>query len=81
MSEAVIRMIDFGFNILKLRKIRVGAYTGNKGSNAVIKKLGFIKEGLLRKHIRSKATGKVFDENVYGIFKNEWLKHRKKLVK
>jgi len=79
MSEAVKAIIDFGFNTLKLRRISVSAFTPNKNSNALIKKMGFKKEGLRRKYFKAKSTGKIYDTNFYGLLKEEWVKHKKKL--
>lgn len=79
MTEAAKKIIDFGFNKLKLRRIDVEAFTKNKDSNALIKKLGFTYEGTLRRAKRAKSTGKIHDENIYGLLREEWKKARKRL--
>jgi len=79
MSETVKRVLDFAFNKLKLRRMDVSAYTKNKGSNSLIKKMGFKFEGMRRKSLRVKSTGKIYDVNIYGLLKEDWIKHRKKL--
>jgi RimJ/RimL family protein N-acetyltransferase len=79
MTEAASKIIDFGFNKLRLRKIKLPAFAPNIASNALAKKLGFVYEGTLRKSCKAKATGKIYDENVYGLFKDEWKKARKRL--
>ncbi len=81
MSEAVNKMLDFGFNKLRLRRIDVSAYPGNKGSNVLIKKMGFIYEGMKKKAVKVKSTGKIYDENFYGLLKEGWIKQRLKLIK
>ena len=78
-TEAAAKIIDFGFNKLKLRRIDVEAYAENAASNALIRKLGFIYEGTLRKAKRAKSDGKIHDGKVYGMMKEEWAKARKKL--
>lgn len=78
-TEAAKKIIDFGFNKLKLRRIDVEAFTKNKASNALIKKLGFTYEGTLRRAKRAKSTGKIHDENIYGLLREEWKKARKRL--
>lgn len=79
--EAKIPILDFAFNRLKLRKIETGAFKENDASNSMSKKLGFVYEGMRRKSIICKATGKIEDVNVYGLLKEEWKKIRPKLVK
>ena len=71
MTEACVRIIDFGFRELGLRKIVWKSYTDNKPSNALAKKLGFKLEGVLRKEIKYLATGKIHDGNLYGLLKSE----------
>lgn len=75
-SEAVIKMIGFGFNKLKLRRLVIPAFAENKGSNGLAKKLGFKYEGCLRQAAKCKATGKIHDENIYGLLKKDWRKGR-----
>ncbi|MEK6926113.1 MAG: GNAT family protein [Nanoarchaeota archaeon] len=79
--EAKIPVIDFIFNKLKLRRIETQAFVENKASNSMSKKLGFKFEGTKRKSIVCKATGKIHDENIYGLLKKEWEKIRSKLTK
>ena len=71
-SEAARRMIDFGFNKLKLRRITIPAYSDNEGSNGLAKHLGFKYEGRLRKAAVCKATGEVHDENLWSLLRKEW---------
>lgn len=78
-TEAAAKIIDFGFNKLKLRRIDVEAYVENAASNALIRKLGFTYEGTLRKAKRSKANGKIHDGNIYGMMKEEWKEAKKRL--
>ncbi len=73
-TQAAKKIIEFGFNELKLRRINIQAYTLNLPSNNLIKKLGFTFEGIERMGHRVKATGKIFDSNRYGMLKEEWLK-------
>ena len=62
---------------LKLRRLQIPAYSKNVASNAVAKSLGFTFEGKLRKAIICKATGKIHDENLWGLLKEEWEKSLK----
>jgi len=72
MQEATRAVIDYAFKKLKLRRIDVEAFAENKGSNALIKKLGFKYEGTMKKKCRAKATGKIHDAHFYGLLKNNW---------
>ncbi|MFH1802495.1 MAG: GNAT family protein [archaeon] len=72
MTEAAIAVLDFSFKKLKLRKVKIPIYEENKGSNALARKMGAKLEGCLRKHARVKATGKIHNENIYGLLREEW---------
>ena len=78
-SEAVKVLLDFGFYKLGLRRMGLIAYRDNVASNKVAKKFGFKLEGILRKSLKAKATGKIHDANTYGLLKEEWIKVRKNL--
>ena len=72
MSEAFKKILDFAFNELGLRRIDISAWTENEGSNALIKKMGFVYEGKRIQAKRSKATGDICDIYVYGLLKEDW---------
>jgi RimJ/RimL family protein N-acetyltransferase len=74
MSEAITAMLDFAFDKLKMNRINWYAYADNVASNALAKKMGFVFEGTRRKAARAKSTGKIHDDNVYGLLKDDWLK-------
>ena len=71
-SEAIIKLIEYAFNELELRRLKIPAFVENEGSNGLAKKLGFKFEGTLRKACKAKSTGKIHDENIYGLLKEEW---------
>ena len=73
-TEAVNELIKFSFQKLKLRRLQIPVFSDNSASNAVAKKLGFTFEGTLRKVAISKATGKLHDENMWSLLKEEWKK-------
>jgi RimJ/RimL family protein N-acetyltransferase len=79
--ESKIPILDFVFNKLNLRKIETSAFFDNEASNSMSKRLGFKFEGTKRKSVVCKATGKIHDENQYGLLKEEWKKIRSKLIK
>ncbi|HLP86776.1 MAG TPA: GNAT family protein [Candidatus Paceibacterota bacterium] len=81
MTEAKIAVNDFAFNKLKLRRLDSPVYTDNVASNATQLKMGYKLEGVKRKTVRSLASGKIHDENIYGLLKEDWVKVRPKLIK
>ena len=81
MTEAKIAANDFAFTKLKLRRLNSTVYTHNKASNATQRKVGYRFEGCRKKSLRSLATGKIYDENMYGLLKEDWKKARIKLLK
>lgn len=80
-TEAKIAINDFAFNKIKLRKIKSPVFSDNKASNATQKKMGYKLEGKLKKEDKCKATGKIHDTNIYGLFKENWKKISPKLKK
>ncbi len=74
MTEALERVIAFGFRTLRLKRIDISAFAENDASNALIKKVGFIYEGQRKKHVRDKATKTIHDHNLYGMLREDWLK-------
>ncbi len=81
MTEAKIAINEFAFNKLKMRKMETEAFTDNKASNVTQKAVGYKLEGCRKKHHFSKATGKLHDENIYGLMKEDWKKNLPKLKK
>ena len=69
MSEAAKKLIDFSFKNLKLKKLVWKAYTNNKASNILAKKLGFELKNTLKNKAKCLATGKIHDYNLYELIK------------
>jgi ribosomal-protein-alanine N-acetyltransferase len=78
-TEAKIALNEFAFNKLKLRRLESSAFSDNKASNIMQKKMGYKYEGRKIKSSISKATGKIHDENLYGLLKEDWKKISAKL--
>ena len=71
MTEAGKKVLDYGFNILGLKRIEAGTFVDNIQSQRVCEKLGFTKEGIARNgYIR--YDGIIFDKVVYGMTSNEF---------
>lgn len=52
MFEAVQAAIAFMFDTLNIRRIEAGYHVENSRSGALLERLGFVREGLSRQHIR-----------------------------
>jgi RimJ/RimL family protein N-acetyltransferase len=74
MSEAAETVIDFAFDKLKLRRIDSAAFAENKASIEFQKSLGFKEEGCSPKKSRAKSTGKIYDDVIFGLLKEDWKK-------
>ncbi len=75
-AEALAAKIDFAFNKLKLRRLESGFFKGNKPSLNLQKKFGYKVEGLRRKGFKCKADGKLKDEYITALLRNDWKKPR-----
>lgn len=65
MTEAVELVVAYGFRALNLHRIEAGVMPSNAGSQRVLEKCGFEREGLWRKNVR--INGKWEDHYAYGI--------------
>jgi ribosomal-protein-alanine N-acetyltransferase len=63
MTEAVGKVVEFGFSELGLTRITANVFESNAGSARVLEKCGFTLEGKLRKHYEK--AGKIFDGRLY----------------
>ena len=70
MREAAGALITTAFDVLELRRIEAFADPRNVASDRVLRRLGFVHEGLLRQ--RSTIRDQVCDSNVYGLLRDEW---------
>jgi len=80
-TEAKIPIIDFAFDKLKLRRLESQVFTDNKASNSMAKKFGFKLEGVRKKVVVCKADGRIYDDNIYALFRNDWRKARSKILR
>ena len=69
MTEAVLSIINFTFNTIDVNRIEATVATENDASLKVLEKLGFIKEGILRK--RSCFRGSYQDMVMLSLLKQE----------
>ena len=69
-SEAVSMMVDYLFLTKNIMVIQADTGTENLASQKVLKKVGFQKDGIIRKHFFS--SGKWRDSFLYSILREEW---------
>ena len=69
-EEAYSLVIDFAFNILGLNRVGGGCYSTHIGMNFTFKRLGFTREGVMRKSILE--GDKYIDAWRWGILSDEW---------
>lgn len=71
MTEALSAIMNFTFNSLDVNRIEAAVSTENIPSIKLLKKLGFMQEGILRK--RSYCRGSYHDMIMFSILKKEYL--------
>jgi [ribosomal protein S5]-alanine N-acetyltransferase len=71
-TEALRRVLEFGFVDLKLPRIEAGCAVENIASSKTLEKVGFVSEGMKRKKLPIRGEWK--DNYVYGILEDEFLK-------
>lgn len=69
-TEALGRIINFGFNIMNLNRIEATVTPGNDASVRVLAKLNFIQEGIVRE--RDLIKGRLEDGIIMSILKKEY---------
>lgn len=70
-TEAETLLMEFGFQVLGLDRIQASVITNNPRSRKVAERVGFRYEGARRR--RYFRDGEWFDEEVFGILREEWL--------
>ncbi len=69
-TDAAQVMITFGFQVLDLHRITAAIGPDNAASIAVVKKLGFAREGRLRDHVFTNGAWR--DSDLYSVLVHEW---------
>ena len=70
MTEALREMLRYGFVEMGLNRIEVHADPRNVGSLAVVERLGFVREGVLRQ--TTFFRGSYLDDVCLSLFRREW---------
>ena len=73
MSEAIEKIVEFGFHKMNLNRIEAFVSPDNFASIRLVEKMGFQKEGVLREHY--KMDEKTYDSIVYGLLKSDFFKN------
>ena len=76
MTEALKRVIQYGFESMGLNRIEAQHETTKPASGAVMRKCGMQHEGLLRQRLMNK--GRYVDVELYAILRRDWRNHKKK---
>ncbi len=69
-TEAATSIVEYGFAKLELFRLHAGHLERNPASGRVLQKIGMLKEGIARQHI--KKWGKFEDLVLYGLLRSEW---------
>lgn len=73
-TEATARTLQIGFEELGLHKLTLRIAVGNKPSERVAEKLGFLQEGTLREEVKIGQTW--IDHTIWSLLENEWVVQR-----
>jgi [ribosomal protein S5]-alanine N-acetyltransferase len=69
-EEAMRLVLDFAFDTLGLNRVTGGCYSTNIGMIFTFKRLGFTREGVMRKSVLE--GDKYIDSYLWGIISDEW---------
>jgi [ribosomal protein S5]-alanine N-acetyltransferase len=67
-SEALSEVLTYGFDVMDLTRIGAVVFVGNDASNQLLTKIGFQKEGILKKYMYQ--NGVANDTYVYSLLKD-----------
>jgi ribosomal-protein-alanine N-acetyltransferase len=69
MTEAIGVMLDFGFTVLRLHSVEAQIHPANTGSQRVLEKLGFVREGYFRESYYDPNEQRFTDTAVYSLLR------------
>ncbi|HSG79414.1 MAG TPA: GNAT family protein [Acidimicrobiia bacterium] len=73
-TEAGARALQVAFEELELHRVTLRIAVGNRGSERVAEKLGFVQEGLLREEVL--VRGEWLDHSLWGLLESEFRANR-----
>jgi ribosomal-protein-alanine N-acetyltransferase len=71
MTEALMALLKYAFEVLELHRIEADVDPRNTASIKTVERLGFQREGYLRE--RWQVNGEIQDAFFYGLLKQEWV--------
>lgn len=77
-TEAGARVLQVAFEELSLHRVTLRIATGNRASERVAEKLGFIQEGLLRQEVL--VGGEWLDHSLWGLLESEYRLNRDRYI-
>jgi RimJ/RimL family protein N-acetyltransferase len=77
-TEAAARVLQVAFEELDMHRVILRVAVGNRASERVAEKLGFVREGVLRKEVF--VHGVWMDHTLYGLLVEEYRHHRPRYV-
>jgi ribosomal-protein-alanine N-acetyltransferase len=69
-TDAARSALDFAFGPLRLHRVTAAVGPENAASHAVVKRLGFVREGVLRDHVFTNGAWR--DSVLYSVLATEW---------
>ncbi|WP_245867728.1 GNAT family N-acetyltransferase [Flavobacterium lindanitolerans] len=72
MSEALQPVLDYGFDKMQLHRVEAFISPTNNASIQLVKKFGFVKEGVMRQHYQKE--GQFENSEIYSLLKEEHQK-------
>lgn len=73
-TEAFGARIKYAFEVLGLRRLENGYFKENEKSHKMQLRFGYKDEGIRRQKFVSRGSGKIEDEYITGLLKDEWIK-------
>ncbi len=77
-TEAWGARIKYAFEVLGLRRLENGFFDGNESSWKMQQRFGYKLEGTKRQRYKCLSTGKIVDEHITGLLKEEWIQYENK---
>ena len=72
-KEAFGARIKYAFEVLNLRRLENGYFKDNEKSHKMQLRFGYKDEGIRRQRFVSRGSGKIEDEYITGLLKEEWI--------
>jgi RimJ/RimL family protein N-acetyltransferase len=69
-TEATHAAVDYGFRAMNLARVYALVLAGNTASERVLDKLGMLREGVQRQHVRKGK--RLCDVTLYGVLRSDW---------